>query len=173
MGLALFFTFLFTMAMATELPPPTIVIQDGGAVVGTVELPTAPESVRAALSDPTFLPTATGSTTEVRLARMDGACQIIDSVSPSTFLTARYQTRRCPTPSGYHSTVLSSNCFKAYETSWTLVPSHHGTTATYRIHATTSLWVPNSVVRGQTKKAMQDLLPKLQAHFQKHPGITP
>lgn len=173
MGLTMFFTFLFTMAMATELPPPTIVIQNDGAVVGTVELPSRPESVRTALSDPTFLPTTTGSTTEVRLTRRDGPCQIIDSISPSTFLTARYRTRRCRTPSGYRSTLVSSNCFKTYETSWTLVPSPHGTTATYRIQATTSLWIPNGVIRGQTKNAMQDLLPKLQAHFQKYPGIAP
>lgn len=154
---------LAALAGAADLAAPTVTIHDNGSVVGLVDLGVTPEQVQSALSDPTWLPTITGDGTRVTLQGTDGGCQLLASESPSAIMTARYETRRCPTDTGFQSTLRSSNAFKTYATSWTFTPTAQGTRATYRLDMTTSLWVPNSVVRRATRNALEDMLTQLQA----------
>jgi len=152
---------LFGTAHAAE--PPSVTIQDDGAVVGVVDLAVAPDVLRTRMQDPSWLPTISGDGTTVTVTRTDGACQILHSESPNAVMTARYDTRRCPTDTGFASTLLDSNAFKSYATSWTFEPTATGTRATYRVALSTSLWVPNGVVRRTTRGAIQDMLENLQA----------
>lgn len=150
-------------AVAADLPEPDVSVQKDGSVVGIVHLGVSPEVVKARMADPAWLAKVSGGTTTVRVEGMDGSCQLVASESPSSIMTARYQTRRCPTATGYRVSLRDSNCFKTYAASWDFTDGPSGAIGTYRLDLTTSLWIPNSVVRGQTRKALVDALGKLQA----------
>ena len=150
------------LAPAADLPKPTVDQAKDGTITATVQLDEPVEVVRANMQDPGWLPKVTGSSTQVTVTGMDGTCQLVSSVSPNAIMTAKYQTRRCPTASGFASTLRDSNCFDRYRTSWSFQPSGAGTLATYVVSLDTSLWVPNSVVRRTTRSEIAKMLGKLQ-----------
>lgn len=140
------------------LAGPPVMATDGDALTGVVQLDVEPTVVRQALQDPTFLPTISKDGTQVTVLGTDGACQIVQSVSPSAFLTVRYKTRRCPTATGFHSTLIESNAFSAYDTSWAIEPNAAGTQVTYRIELVSTLWVPRGVVRRGVRNGIESFL---------------
>jgi hypothetical protein len=149
------------LSLVARAAPP-VMVSDGDVLTGTVDVAVAPEALRARLSDPTWLPTISRDGTEVSVVRPDGPCQVLQSVSPSTFLTVRYQTRRCPTADGFHSTLIESNAFSTYETSWTILPDGAGARVTYRIHVVSTLWVPKGVIRRNVRSGIESMLVNMQ-----------
>ena len=154
------------LANAADLPPPTATVQDDGSVIGSVELAVPPETLRARLADPAWLPTISKDGTTVTLTGKEGGCQLIKSESPNVVMTARYTPRRCPTADGYQSTLIEGNAFDTYATSWSIIPTETGARATYKVSLTTSLWVPNSMVRRTTRNTIQEMLVNLQTWSQ-------
>lgn len=160
---------LALVASAADLPDPTVTIEDDGTIVGTVHLAVSPDKVRTAMADPGWMAKLTGGRTKVTVEGKDGDCLLVASESPNSIMTARYWTRRCPTPTGYAATLRDSNCFKTYGASWDFTEHASGAVGTYRISLTTSLWIPNSVVLNKTSAAIQDMLADLQ-QWSKNPG---
>lgn len=163
------------LAMAGEPTNPEVEIHKGGAVIGTVELALPPVELRQHMTDPTWLARTVESETKIVVEGADGPCALVASESPSSVMTARYRTRRCPTQTGFVSTLRDSNCFDTYRAVWTFEPLDGGarTRAVYRIDLTTSLWVPNAVVRNSTRNGVKETLQKLLTWSRKRTGATP
>jgi hypothetical protein len=79
-------------------------------------------------------------------------------LSPNAIFDAKYEVRRCRTETGWENTLVSSNAFETYRAGWQVVAHPEGTLATYEVDLTTSLWVPNSLVRGETRRSIRQLL---------------
>jgi hypothetical protein len=141
---------------------PTVTVADDGAVTGVVDLAIPPAELRARLADPTWLPTISKDGTRVTVAGRDGDCLLVDSVSPSAIMTVSYRVRTCPTPTGYASTLVESQQFSSYATSWQFKPSAAGTQATYHIRVATSTWIPDAVVRRGVRSGIEQMLTNLE-----------
>ena len=88
---------------------------------------------------------------------------LVDQTSPSVFLEVRYATRQCPTADGVRSTLLSSNAFTAYTTSWRVVPEGAGSRIEYRLAMKTKLSIPQSWIYGTLQKRALGLMEKIGA----------
>lgn len=161
---------ILLISIAALAGAPEVVVGKDGGVVGVADLAVRPDVIQRHLSDPTWLPTVDGGGTTVVLDGMDGSCQLLTSTSPSSVMTVEYKTRRCPTKTGFKSTLRESNAFKSYTTSWTFEPTPTGTRATYRIDANSSLWVPEAIVRRQTRIGIERMLTNVQAWSVKQAG---
>lgn len=154
---------LALQAQAADLPPPTVSIDDAGRVVGTVQLATSAEKLRADMDDPTFVPRATGNGTEITVDARDGDCLVVTSVTPQKMMTVRTTTRRCPTADGWSSTLETSNALDAFVETWSVAPVGDGASVTYRVELSTSVWgVPDAIVRKTTRSSIQSMLEGLQ-----------
>lgn len=148
---------LLGAALAAE-----VTIDDQGAVVGTLVTPVPVDTLRARLADPTWLPTVSQDGTQVAIAAREGDCVVLDSVSPSV-ITVRYRTRQCPTADGFTYTLVQSDNFSAYAASWTFAATPAGTRATYRVAVTSTLWLPDAIVRHATKSGIAQMVGRLEA----------
>ncbi|MFK7930797.1 MAG: hypothetical protein AB8H79_21620 [Myxococcota bacterium] len=152
------------LAIAALAGPPSVAVQSDGSVIGTAELDVSAEVIRANLSDPLWLPTVDGGGTVVVVEGTEGPCLRLKSTSPSSVMTVKYRTKRCPTSTGFRSTLIDSNAFKSYTTSWVFKDIGNGkSTATYTIMANSSLWVPEGIVRRQTRLGIERMLTNVQA----------
>jgi hypothetical protein len=136
---------------------------DGNVVRGTVTVPVPAATIRGHMTDPLWLPKLDESNTEVTVREQDGACLILDCVSPSTLLTVRYTVRRCPTTEGYKATLIESNAFSSCTAEWRITDEGEGARMSYALDAVTSLPVPQSWARGGMKKAIGKLMKRLDA----------
>ena len=146
----------------TAAAGPPVLTTSGDALTGVVEIDASPQVIKGVLADPTSLPRISGDGTEVTILSQDGACQVLQSVSPSAFITVRYKTRRCPTSTGFQSTLIESNAFSSYDTSWVVEPSGSGSRVTYRIELVSTLWVPRGVVRRGVRNGIESFLSNMQ-----------
>lgn len=154
-----------TASASDALPEPQVSDPGEGPIVGTVQLAVPPDTLKSKFADPTWLSSITEGRTRISVTGQDGPCQLIHSESPNAIMTAVYDVKRCPTASGFASTLRDSNCFKRYSTSWEFAPTADGTgtVATYRLDIESSLMlVPESTVRSASRKAIGEMLGKLQ-----------
>lgn len=153
-----------TLSAHAAPEPVRTAFRDDGSVVGTVHLSLPADAVRARLADPVAVAQTAGGGTTVEIVSTEGGCTIYDSRSPSVLMTVRYRLRACPTPTGVVATLVESNAFSAYRTEWVVEPAPGGgSTATYILAMQPSFWVPSSIVRGETKKGVSQLLEALHA----------
>lgn len=148
---------LLTLAVAADPSAWT----EGNVVHGTVTVPVSATTIRGHMADPLWLPKLDDSKTEVTVRSKDGACLILDCVSPSALLTVQYSVRRCPTADGFEATLLESNAFSSYTARWSIVDEGDGARMSYALDAVTSLPVPQSWARGGMKKAISKLMKRL------------
>lgn len=147
--------FLFaSLALATE---PTAVI-DGTVVRGSAWLAVDAGHFLDALEDPVWESRVSGSGTRVAVLGRDGDCMDLSIVSPNVIHEARYELRRCRAADGVVSTLVSSNTFSAFTARWRAVPESGGARVTYEVDVTPSLWVPDALVRAETRRAVLKLL---------------
>lgn len=153
-------TLLFTVALAGS---PSSVLLEDGSVLGTVSVRAPPDVARSRVSDPVWVSTTEGGGTRVTVTGRDGACLLIDAVSPTVIVDARYSTRQCPTAEGVLATLRSSNAFTEYTTSWRVMPEGTGSRIEYRLSMKTSLSVPRSFISGTLQKRVQGMMEKVGA----------
>lgn len=156
------FTLLLTAALAVD---PTATAPSSQAVVGTVSVASPADEVRRLLADPVRLSQLDGGTTKVTIRAREGSCVIADYLSPSFLMDVVYAVKQCPTTEGNAATLLSSNAFSSYRTEWKVQPEGAGSLITYRIDIDSSLMVPDSMVVGATKKAVQKLMETLRSQL--------
>lgn len=152
---------LWTLWVTTALagPATTEVVDD--TIIGRVSVAAPPDEARRRVSDPAWVSATEGGGTRVAVQGRDGACLLLDAVSPSAILEVRYSTRQCPTADGVRSTLVSSNAFSAYSTSWRVLPEGTGSLVEYRISMVTKLMMPQSWVYGTLRKRVQTLMEKV------------
>jgi hypothetical protein len=140
-----------------------VLVTDDGRVETTVLLPVPVETLRAHLADPRWLPGVVGDGTRASLVGQDGPCQLVDSVSPSAVVEARYRTRHCPTGTGFRSTLVESKHFSEYESEIVLSSEGTATRLRYRLRVVPSFPVPSAIVRSGLKSGVQKLSDALEA----------
>lgn len=140
----------------------SVVLEDG-TVLGTVSVRAAVEVARAKISDPLWVTATEGGTTRVTITGLDGACRLLESVSPSVIVDVQYATRLCPTPDGVVATLRSSNTFTSYMTSWRVRAEGTGSRLEYRLALKTSLMLPQSFINGTTQKRVLEMMEKVGA----------
>lgn len=150
---------LASLALAED---PSAVVE-GTVVRGTALIAVSPARFLAQLEDPAWESRISGSGTRVEVKGRAGDCLDVAFVSPNAILEARYELRRCPQPDGVRSTLLTSNAFSAYTSRWRASTEGAGARVTYEVDLTTSLWVPNSLVRSETRRAVLKLMRAIAA----------
>ncbi|MCB9666438.1 MAG: hypothetical protein H6732_20175 [Alphaproteobacteria bacterium] len=151
---------LASLALADE---PTAVV-DGTTVRGTAHLAVAPGVVLDALADPAFESRIQQSRTTTTVTVREGACHQAAYVVPHPIMTARYELRRCRTDAGWDVSLVSSDSFHTYQGSWRAVPEGEGARLTFEVDLTSSIrWVPESIVRGEMRKSVRQLMAALAA----------
>lgn len=153
-------TLVFSAALAAT---PTVVVHDDGSVVGSVSVRAPVDVARAKVSDPTWVTATDGGSTRVTVTGMDGACHLLESVTPSVIVEVRYATRQCPTSDGVLATLRSSNTFSDYSASWRVRPEGAGSRLEYRLAMKTSLMLPQSFITGTLEKRVMELMEKVGA----------
>jgi ribosome-associated toxin RatA of RatAB toxin-antitoxin module len=151
-------TLLVTAALAV---PPSAVLTDSGAVVGTVSVTTAPTEMMRLLGDPTWVAGVGGAGTRVTVKSHEGSCLIADYVSPSSVMEVTYTVKQCPTTTGYVATMITSNAFHSYRTEWKVEAEGAGSRLTYRLELDSKLWVPESLVTSTTRRSVEKLMQRL------------
>lgn len=145
---------LLVAALADE---PTATV-DGGKVIGSAHLNVTPDKVIAALGDPAWEHRVSGSTTTSNVLAREGTCHNVAYVSPHPIFEANYDLRRCAVADGWSVTLLRSNAFSTYKARWKAVPEGTGSRLTYEVDLDTSLWFPDSLVRGEMKKSVLKMM---------------
>lgn len=154
----------FLLATSLAAGPSASIVD--GAIVGSVTVAAPPARILSDLKDPTFVSRVDGGKTEVSVRGADGACQIVDFVSPSTFLKVEYAVRRCPTDDGFQTALLSSNTFETYGTTWRVEPAGTGSTVHYRLEMTSALTlVPTSLALSSSVGPVRKLMKRFEAHY--------
>lgn len=154
---------LLSCALAGE---PTSWVTQDGTVVGTVSLPAPPAAVASLVADPIAVNALNGGNTRVTLVSRDGACAVLDYVSPSAIVSdVKYRVRHCPRADGAESTLVQSESFSHYRTRWTLTPEGTGTLARYELDMKVTMWVPKSLVDQTTKREIRKMLTRILAHY--------
>lgn len=151
------------LATSLSLAGEPAAVVEGDVVRGTARLAVPPQRFLDALRDPTWEARVSGSSTTAEVKGRDGACLHVAYVSPNPVVKAAYEVRRCPVPNGWQSTLLASNVFEGYRAAWHAVPDGDGAQITYEIELSTSLWVPNSLVRGETRKSVLKMMRAMAA----------
>jgi hypothetical protein len=154
------------LLLATALAgDPTCVLTDDGTVLATVSLPASVETVRAKLEDPHFVARVYEGGTQVKTTAA-GPCLRADYVAPNALMTARYSVRQCTKGDTIEATLLESNTFSEYQTTWSLVARDDGgTDVTYRLWTVPKGLIPTGLVRRASRKSIAELMTKLRAHF--------
>lgn len=153
---------LISAALAGE---PTSYVAATGAVVGTVSLPVAPDKVLSFVSDPVATNRVAGGSTRVTVVERQGACTVLDYLSPSVIADVHYRVRQCPVLGGFESTLVESDSFSKYNARYTLTPEGVGTLLHYEVAMTVTLWVPKSLVEQTTKREVRKMMESFLKHF--------
>lgn len=138
-------------------------IQEDGSVIGTVSVKAPVELARSRVSDPLWVSTTEGGGTQIKVTGKDGACLLLESMSPSVIMNVHYTTRQCPTADGVRATLQASNTFTDYSTTWRVVPEGTGSRIEYRLTMKTKLMLPQSFITGTLRKRVQELMEKIGA----------
>lgn len=147
---------------------------DGSVVRGTALVAVPPERILAEMKDPTWIGRVSGSNTQVTVTGTKGRCQSVSYLSPNAIIDAAYDVTRCPTADGWVGTLVSSTVFSDYRTQWRVVPHGDGAKMTYEVDLTTSLmWVPNSLVRSQTKASVRKMMQAMVDWADAQPKVEP
>ncbi len=154
--------FLLSAALAGE---PTSYVASTGAVVGTVSLPVSPDKVLTFVSDPIATNRVAGGSTRVTLVEQQGACMVLDYLSPSVIADVHYRVRQCPIAGGFESNLIESDSFSQYHAHYTLTPEGAGTLLRYEVAMTVTLWVPKSLVEQTTKREVRKMMGSFLEHF--------
>ena len=135
---------------------PTVSVREQW-VSGTVELSTPYVEVMRLLEDPRNVGRwdGRGATITPRLA---GECGEVDVDTPSPIGRLRYTERRCRTADGWHSILLRSEDFDAYESRWVIQPREGGCSVLYELHTRPSVPVPGALLDRLTVRAVRRLL---------------
>lgn len=153
---------LLSLALAGE---PTSYVASTGGIVGTVSLPAAPDRVLAFVSDPVIVNKTTGGGTTVKVVEKQGACMVLDYLSPSVITDVHYRVRQCPVAGGVESTLIESDAFSNYRARFTVTPEGTGALLRYDVDMTVTLWVPKSLVEQTTKREVRKMMEHFLAHF--------
>lgn len=149
---------ILLLAAGLALADDPSAVVEGSVVRGTAVLAVPPQTIIAQLSDPSWAGEVSGSNTQARVVSVLGPCQHVAYVSPNAILEARYELKRCPTADGWDDTLITSNAFSAYHATWRAVPEGEGARVTYEVDLSTSLWVPDSLVRGETRRSVLKMM---------------
>lgn len=151
---------------------PTVTVQ-GATVHGSMYLDVPPQRFIDALQDPAWEGRVGANGTTAEIKGRIGPCQHVAYVAPNPILTATYELERCPRPDGWESSHLTSNAFHAYHSRWRAVPEGTGARVTYEVTMDVSLWVPDSFVRGATRKSLGKMLERMVAWAAQTPAEVP
>ncbi|MES2641097.1 MAG: hypothetical protein V4850_16535 [Myxococcota bacterium] len=154
---------MWTLLVGAALAGPSSVLLEDGSVLGTVSVRAPVDVVRSRVSDPAWVSATEGGGTKVTVTGRDGACLLIDAVTPTVVVEAHYATRQCPTADGVLATLRSSNAFTDYTTSWRVMPDGAGSRIEYRLSMKTKLMVPQSFISGTLRSRVQGLMEKVGA----------
>lgn len=153
---------LTALAMTALAGPPTVNVMDDHAIVGTLVVAVPAAQVKAKLADPIWVSKVDGGGTIVTKTGERDGCGLYDNVSPSAIKTVRYSTRYCATKTGFRTHLEASESFEAYRAEWTVTEGESGTVLRYDLKIDTNLMVPQWILDRTTKKAVGNLLAKLQ-----------
>lgn len=144
---------------------PSVSVDASNTVIGTVSVSLSPDDVRGRLADPGWVATVDGGKTTVTVAGHDGACLLVDYVSPSSLVTVRYRVRQCPTAGGYRSTLVESDDFSAYEAEWIVSAEGTGSTLQYRLRLAPKVPLPASVMAAIVRGGVEDMMGAFAARY--------
>ena len=137
------------------------IIDDDGAVIGTVTVASPPDAARAKVTDPAWVASVGDDSTSVKVSAQDGGCSILDYVSEHPIATATYRVRQCPTATGVSATLVESDSFSTYEQSWSVTPDGTGSALRYRLNVVSTLPVPKWIVRKATRGSVERLMQRV------------
>lgn len=150
---------LLALAHADE---PTALI-DGTTVRGSAHLEVPPARVLAQLQDPVWESSLSATGTRVEVKGRTGECQHLALLSPNPVVDASYEVRRCPTEDGFQSTLITSAVLATYRARWRALPEGEGSRITYEVDLSSSLWVPETLVRSETRRSVLKMMTTMVA----------
>lgn len=153
----------WTLGLALAGPPSAEVV--GDEIVAQVSVATPVDQTRARVTDPAWITRVEGGGSETRVVGQDGDCQLIETMSPSVFLAVTYTTRQCPTEDGARASLVTSNTFERYATSWRVVPEGAGSRIEYRLTMVTRLSMPQSWINNTGRKRIEALMKNIQGEL--------
>lgn len=128
-----------------------------GWVKGSIVVQADKARVLELLADPQAIARLDGRGSKITV-RADGTCAQVESEVPSVMGLVKYTERRCPSDSGFHSWLVASEQFGAYEAIWRVEPVAGGIQVAYDLHTRPSIEVPDGLVDRVTRRAVRKLL---------------
>ena len=154
---------MLLMSLSLALAADPTVEVEGNTIRGSVDIAVPAKRFLAELKDPEWESRVSGTSTRATLKGREGSCQQVAFVSPNPIIEARYEVKRCPTSDGWSASLIESNAFSTYASSWKVVDREGGASITYQVELETSLWVPNSLVRSETRRSVKKMLRSMAA----------
>lgn len=160
--LALLTVLLPALSFAAE---PEVEVGDGW-VRGSIEIDAPKATLLDFLRDPHNIARVEGRGAEMEV-RPASDCSSIHASIPTIVGTLHYIARRCPEDGGFHSWLVSSDDFTAYEAIWRVETTDEGRSLLrYQVLSKMTLPVPRALHARQTKRAVRSLLRAVRDRFE-------
>ncbi len=162
-GLLLLGVFLLLVSagpLQAAPPDPERPVFEDGYTLLTISIPAPSADVRAVLADPRYTLLLTPSVKEVEILDQ-GECDHTRSLAKAFFISLRYESRRCPTETGWREELVASEQVRVYSTEWIIEPAEGGTRVQVRVRLQMKVDVPERLIAptlaGQMKRALRKL----------------
>lgn len=153
---------LWLLLPAALAADPSVSVGSDGTIVARVHVPANEAQVREALSDPVKAGQLSPEVLSVA-STPSGTCEVVTVQTQGAWDPLNYRGMRCPTETGWRTTLLDSDDFSALDVEWKLVAAEGGTDVEYRVKTEVDLAVPQSLVRkGMERSARNTLLSLLE-----------
>ncbi len=139
----MFLSLLYALAFAVE--PVTTVSENGTVEVRTLVSASEAE-IRALLSDPMASARLAPGFMSMSTAPQ-GACLHLNVAVAGPLDAISYTALRCPTATGWRTSLLESDTLTAMDAEWSVTPRADGTEVVYRLRSDVSMPVPSFLVR--------------------------
>ena len=153
---------LSSLALAAEpvgTDPSVALLDDGETVLGSVAVRAARDDVLALVRNPQLTREAAHADLTVEALGPNGDCQVYAWNIHTLLMTVSYVGRMCDTPDGAAVTLVQSDDFVSFSSSWEIGELEDGRVSlSYRTRSVTSLPVPAAIAHRRTQAEVEDSL---------------
>lgn len=135
---------VLSLASATE---PTSEVRDDGTVVVKINVEATPTEVKALLADTEGAAMDISADLLSVTATQRGACEEVRRETRGVFRPFEMKVLKCPTPNGFVESLVASDDFSAYQSTWSVQPGVTGSDVTYSVRTELNAPVPGAMVR--------------------------
>jgi sterol desaturase/sphingolipid hydroxylase (fatty acid hydroxylase superfamily) len=169
---ALLAALLATASSASALAGPAVGADADGFVRGTLLVDADVAEVRRVLADGAWLARAAPDVARASATALADGCERIDLRLHAASGGFHVATRRCRSEGGWASTLLESNAFTAWESSWTVVDTDAGAELRYAVRTRVRLPVPESLLRRRSVESVRRSLEAVAEALAAEPALA-